>query len=221
VVNGVDVGTNNALYVTDSLRDGDTVQCLMTAVGSCRAPVGSNMLGMTVQPSPTVVVRPRDTVIAFGKSVGLVSVVAGPAVSYIWTPSVGLSNSGVADPVASPEVTATYRLTVSAVTGCSASDTAHIAVVRPLVLPNAFTPNGDGRNDVFRIPPGVGVALIRLAVYNRDGGRVFVTANVSQGWDGTVAGARQPAGLYVWTIDYIDLLARGRVQTSGTVMLIR
>ncbi len=221
VVNGVDVGTNNSLYVTDSLRDGDTVQCVMTAVGSCRAPVGSNILGMTVQPSPMVVVRPRDTVIAFGKSVGLVSVVTGPAVSYVWTPSVGLSNPGVADPVAAPEVTATYRLTVSAVTGCSASDTAHIAVARPFVLPNAFTPNGGGRNDVFRIPPGVGITLIRLAVYNRDGARVFITANVSQGWDGTVGGARQPTGMYVWTIDYTDLLTRGRVQMSGTVMLIR
>jgi gliding motility-associated-like protein len=220
-VNGVDVGTDNSLFVMDSLRDGDSVRCVMTAEGSCSAPVGSNMLEMTVQPSPTVAVQPADTVIAFGKSVGLVAVVAGPVQNYVWMPSVGLSNAGVADPVAMPEVTTTYRLTVSTVAGCSAWDTAHVGVVRPFGLPNAFTPNGDGRNDVFRIPPGVGVALIRLVVYNRDGGRVFMTTDAAQGWDGTVDGVRQPAGAYVWTAEYVDMLTGKRVQVNGTVVLVR
>lgn len=220
-VNGVYAGMDSVLFVTDSLKDGDSVRCVMTAAGSCSAPVASNTLGMTVQPSPTVVVRPADTVIAYGKSVGLVSVVTGPVVSNVWTPSVGLNNPGVADPLATPEVTTTYRLTVTGVGGCLAWDTAHIAVVRPFALPNAFTPNGDGRNDVFRVPPGVGIALIRLAVYDRGGGLVFSTNNAGQGWDGTFNGIRQPTAVYVWTIEYVDLLTTRRIQQSGTVMLVR
>jgi gliding motility-associated-like protein len=220
-VNGVDAGTDSVLFVTDSLQSGDVVSCIMTAAGSCSAPVGSNEIAMVVQPSPTVVVRPADTVIAYRQSVGLVSVVTGPAAGYQWTPAAGLSNALAADPVATPEVTTTYQLTVSAAGGCSASDTGRVAVTRPFALPNAFTPNGDGRNDVFRVPPGVGVGLVRFEVYNRLGGRVFMTTDVSQGWDGTVDGARQPAGVYVWVIEYVDLLTGKRVRVEGTVILVR
>jgi gliding motility-associated-like protein len=220
-VNGVDAGTDSVLFVTDSLQSGDVVSCIMTVAGSCSAPVGSNEITMVVQPSPTVVVRPSDTVIAFGQSVGLVSVVTGPVVSYLWTPAAGLNNALAADPVATPDVTTTYQLTVSAAGGCSVSDSGRVAVTRPFALPNAFTPNGDGRNDVFRIPPGVGIGLVRLVVYNRFGGRVFMTTDVSRGWDGTVDGVAQPAGAYVWAIEYMDLLTGKRVRVDGTVILVR
>jgi gliding motility-associated-like protein len=219
-VNGVDAGMDSVVFVTDSLTDGDVVNCVMTAPGSCSAPVGSNTLAMTVRPSPSVEVRPTDTVIAFGQSVGLVSVVMGPVATYQWTPAAGLNNAGVADPVATPEVTTTYRLTVAA-GGCSASDTVKIVVYRRFRLPNAFTPNGDGRNDVFRIPPGVEVGLIRFQVYNRNGLLVFSTVDAGGGWDGTFGGVRQPAGAYVWAIEYVDLHTGKRVQVDGTVMLIR
>jgi gliding motility-associated-like protein len=220
-VNGVDAGMDSVLFVTDSLADGGVVSCTMTAAGSCSAPVVSNPIVMTVQPSPAVVVRPADTVIAFGQSVGLVSVVTGPVASYRWTPAAGLNDPGVADPVATPVVTTTYRLTVAAAGGCSASDTVKVGVYRRFSLPNAFTPNGDGKNDVFRIPPGVDVGLIRFEVYDRLGGRVFMTTDLSQGWDGTLGGVMQPVGVYVWVIEYTDLLTGKRVQGSGTVLLIR
>jgi gliding motility-associated-like protein len=219
-INGVDAGTDSSVFVTDSLRDEDSVRCVMTAAGSCSAPVGSNVVVLTVRPAPTVVVWPVDTVIAFGKSVGMRSAVTGPVMSYVWIPSVGLNNPGVADPLATPEVTTTYRLTVSTAGGCSASDTVHISVVRPFALPNAFTP-GRGSNGVFRVPPGVGISLSRLAVYNRDGVLLFSSNNAGEGWDGSFNGVRQPAGVYVWEIGYVDLLTGGRVQVTGTVMLVR
>jgi gliding motility-associated-like protein len=219
-INGVNAGGDSVLFVTDSLHDGDSVSCLLTATGSCQAPVLSNAIAMMVQASPTVVVGPSDTAIAFGQSVELVSVVTGPVASYQWTPAAGLSNAAIAEPVATPAVTTTYMLTVGA-GGCSASDTVVVKVYRPFRLPNAFTPNGDGKNDVFRLPPGVGVQLIRLGVYNRNGERVFMTADPGAGWDGTVRGEKQPAGAYVWEIDYIDLLMGKRVRMNGTVMLVR
>lgn len=220
-VNGVDAGADSVFFVTDSLHDGDSVNCLLTATGSCQAPALSNTIAMLVLPSPTVLVRPMDTVIAVGKSVELVSAVTGPVTSYRWTPIGGLSSPGVADPVATPVVTTTYTLTVMGADGCSALDTAVVEVYRSLRMPNAFTPNGDGRNDVFRIPPGVGGALVWFEMFNRLGGRVFVTQDVGEGWDGTLGGVKQPAGAYVWDIEYIDQLTGKRVQASGTVLLIR
>jgi gliding motility-associated-like protein len=219
-INGVNAGVDSTLFITDSLHDADSVSCLLMATGSCQAPAPSNAIVMAVQPSPTVVVRP-DTVIAYGQSVGLISVVTGPVASYQWTPAAGLSNAAIAVPVATPDVTTTYTLTVAATGGCSASDTVVVKVYRPFRLPNAFTPNGDGKNDVFRVPQGVGVQLIRLAVYNRNGERVFMTSASDIGWDGTANGQKQPAGEYVWQIEYQDLLTGKKVGVKGTVLLIR
>jgi gliding motility-associated-like protein len=219
-VNGVAAGPDSVLFSTDSLRDGDVVSCVLMAPGSCRAPVPSNTIAMTVKPSPTVQVRP-DTAIAYGQSVLLNSVLGGPVAGYQWTPSVGLDNATLADPVASPEVTTMYRLTVAAGNGCKASDSVTVAVYRKFQLPNAFTPNGDGKNDVFRVPPGVGVRLVSMAVYNRLGEQVFRSARIDNGWDGTVGGQKQPAGVYIWAVEYVDLLTGKKIRLNGTVMLIR
>jgi gliding motility-associated-like protein len=193
----------------------------MTSVGSCAAPVGSNAIAMAVLASPGVKVRPADTVIAYGESVNLESVITGPVVDYQWTPAVGLSNASVADPVAKPAETTVYRLTVRSGDGCLALDSALVVVYRRFFLPNAFTPNGNGKNDLFRIPPGVGVGLIRFEVYDRGGVQVFFSSDASRGWDGTVGGVPQPAGVYVWVVAYTDLLTEKRLQAEGTVLLVR
>lgn len=219
-INGVNAGPDSSVFVTDSLGDGDVVSCILTVVSSCKAPVRSGPIAMTVLPSPRVEVRP-DTGIAFGQSLVLATVVGGPPPTYQWVPAAGLSSATVADPVAMPAVTTTYTLTVSAANGCAESDSVKISVYRRLALPGAFTPNGDGRNDVFRIPPGIDLQLGRFAVYNRAGERVFETGDIAQGWDGTLGGTRQPGGVYVWVIEYVDLLTEKRVRKTGTVVLVR
>lgn len=219
-INGVNAGQDSSLFVIDSIGDGDIVSCTLTVVSSCQAPVKSGPIAMTVLPSPTVDVRP-DTGIALGQSVLLATVVGGPPSTFQWVPVAGLSSATVSEPVAMPDVTTRYTLTVRSSNGCAASDSVKIGVYRRLALPGAFTPNGDGRNDVFRIPPGIDLQLGRFAVYDRSGERVFETGDVSQGWDGTVGGSRQPAGVYVWVIEYVDLLTGKRVRKTGTVVLIR
>lgn len=219
-VNGVPAGPDSVLFPADSLADGDVVSCVMTAAGSCRAPVASNPISMTVNPSPSVHVR-TDTAIAFGQSLVLSAVTTGPVAGYAWAPSTGLNSATAEDPVATPEVTTQYRLTVDAGNGCSAWDTVTVAVYRKFQLPNAFTPNSDGRNDVFRLPPGVGVRLISLIVYNRMGEQVFRTSQADEGWDGTAGGLKQPAGTYIWVIAYEDPLTGKRIHLKGTVLLVR
>lgn len=68
-------------------------------------------------------------------------------------------------------------------------------------MPSAFTPNGDGRNDVFRIPPTVQVPVKKFVIYSRWGQKVFESAISSQGWDGTFKGMQQPLGTYVYFIE--------------------
>jgi len=87
-------------------------------------------------------------------------------------------------------------------------------------LPNAFTPNGNGVNDVFRVLRSPYIDVTGFRVFNRWGVLVFSGSDRHPGWDGTFHGEPQPAGTYVWEVSYIDLLNIART-TQGAVLLIR
>lgn len=90
----------------------------------------------------------------------------------------------------------------------------------PFYIPSAFTPNGDGLNDIFRIAGANGQRLISLSVYNRYGQNIFSSENINKGWDGSYNDIKQPQGTYVYIIRYFDL--GGTLHTiKGTVVLIR
>ena len=89
-----------------------------------------------------------------------------------------------------------------------------------LVIPNAFTPNGDGVNDIFRIKYPFLVRSATMTVFNRWGQKVFESSDPAAGWDGTLNGLIQPMGNYVYFILYTDLNSAKR-KISGNVMLIR
>ncbi len=89
-----------------------------------------------------------------------------------------------------------------------------------LSVPNAFTPNGDGNNDIFRVLYDYPPVQFSLSIYDRHGMKIFASSDPSQGWDGTFRGLAQPIDAYVWTIHYSD--QRGVSHSlKGTVMLIR
>ena len=89
-----------------------------------------------------------------------------------------------------------------------------------ILMPNAFTPNTDGNNDIFRVPQSNRNKLIRLAVFNRFGQTVFESRDINKGWDGRWNNATQPAGTYIYTLEMMSL--DGRTFThKGTITLIR
>lgn len=89
-----------------------------------------------------------------------------------------------------------------------------------LVMPNAFTPNADGHNDLFNVKYPAMLRTFRLVVYNRFGQRVCDTSDPSKGWDGTWLGSPQPTGNYVWIISYVDILGTSK-RLSGNVLVVR
>ncbi|MFI5194633.1 MAG: gliding motility-associated C-terminal domain-containing protein [Chitinophagales bacterium] len=89
-----------------------------------------------------------------------------------------------------------------------------------LLFSNAFTPNHDGANDVFRLRYPGHVSNCQLQVFDRWGQRIFATEDASAGWDSSFGGSEQPVGTYSWITRYTDNNGQNRT-LSGTVVLIR
>ncbi len=220
-VNGADVGSNQPTYSTNNLTNLDVVSCILTSSLVCSSPTPSqNQVTMTVNPNPTVTLMP-DTIIALGQSIVLAASVIGPVTSYQWTPSTYLNNPNIDAPVATPQSVTTYQVLVTTNENCTASGKVTIGVYKTLTMPSSFTPNGDGINDIFRIPPSISVNINGFSVYDRWGRQVFFTKDPSVGWDGTAAGQVSPVGAYVWMIQYQDTITGKTILAKGTVMLIR
>lgn len=161
----------------------------------------------------------QDTLIAAGQPLQLT---ATGSTSFTWTPSNGLTNPYIADPVAILNNDQTYYLTTTSPEGCVDRDTVNIKVYNgpEFWIPNAFTPNNDGQNDVFKpIPAGI-PKIDYFRVFDRWGGEVFYSNQLFKGWDGTLNGKPMPIGTYVWAISGKDYLGR-LVERTGTVTLIR
>jgi gliding motility-associated-like protein len=120
------------------------------------------------------------------------------------------------------ENTIAYTVTVVSPNGCSQVETIVMRVLQPKVeIPNAFTPNGDGSNDAFRLAIIEGVVVLeRLEVYNRWGQKVYESTDAAAEWDGRTDGKDAPSDVYVYKIRY----RRGDgslVLDSGEVTLLR
>jgi len=143
--------------------------------------------------------------------------------SYLWTPSTGLNNPTISNPIAGLTSTTTYILTGTNNFGCKNSDTLTVNVTnagQPIfVLPNAFTPNGDRYNQCFGIQRWGNVTVHEFAIYNRWGQRVFSTKDPTKCWDGTINGKPQASGAYAYVITASSFC--GEVTKKGLVMLIR
>ncbi len=90
-----------------------------------------------------------------------------------------------------------------------------------LQLPNAFTPNADGLNDLFGPQNNSGAAMKHFRVFNRYGQTVFEGSVNKLLWDGTYKGIEQAPGSYLWTMEYMDPSSMKTISQRGTVQLIR
>lgn len=173
---------------------------------------------VTVQP-PVPAYAGNDTIAVLGQPHQLSS---SGGVSYLWSPSFPLNISTAQNPLATLTNDQLFVVKVTDIAGCIGYDSVFVQVYNGpnYYVPNAFSPNGDGLNDIFRaIPVGI-VSTDWFRVFNRFGQLVFETNQWLKGWDGKFKGKTQPVGTYVWVIKGID--KNGKViEMKGTVTLIQ
>lgn len=183
-------------------------------------------LTVTVNPKPILIAGTSQTIMA-GSSVLLTA--SGTNINfYTWTPASSLSCNTCATPIASPTENTVYHITVSNLFGCTAHDSVSINIRcenSQVFLPNTFTPNGDGLNDVFAVR-GVGLRnIVAFRIYNKWGNLVFERTDFSpndynNGWDGTFNNTPLGNDIFVYTVDAICITG-DLIQVKGDIALIK
>lgn len=163
---------------------------------------------------------PPDLVIDEGQSVQLT--ISGGGNSFQWQPADWLSDPRSANPFARPPEDVLYIITAQNDLGCADTDSVFIKVnaKSDLFIPSAFTPNNDGKNDIFKPTMSQQFRLVDFSIYNRWGQRVFITRQRDAGWNGKINGVLQDTGVYVWELR-VDDKNKQRHERRGTLLLIR
>jgi len=176
-------------------------------------------------PEPLTLTLDDPPPIELGRTVGLLPRVNKTAgLSYAWSSSAAepaLSCLDCSAPIARPVANTTYYLTVTDSAGCTAGDSLFVEVLpaEKIFVPNAFSPDGDGINDVFYIQGLAGSArILALRVFDRWGSLLYESPegelnDLTHGWDGTSRGRRLPQGVYLWAVELV--FADGRRKTLG------
>ena len=200
--------------------DSGTYSVTVTDNNNCTA---SDAVNVNFVPIPTVDLG-DDKLVYEGEYVGIFANINqgnGTGGTYNWQPDTLLNCINCQNVVAYAADTITYTLVYTDNYGCSASDavTLNVLPIGDIFWPNAFTPNGDGNNDVF-LPYGSGVKQITWQMFNRWGEKVFESNNFFYGCDGTYKGQPLPMGVYVYTAKVVLMNNKDR-KYKGSITLIR
>ncbi len=167
----------------------------------------------------------NDATIQWGEQITLNTVIVpsfhNEATNVFWTPNYSLTNDTIEQPIANPQLTTTYVVTIIDTMGCVSTDTVTITVQTDyeFYVPNAFSPNNDGTNETFR-PYGKNVKSIELRIYNRWGEKVYETNDINEGWDGKFKDKLCDPAVFVYTVE-AEFVDGYRQVYKGNLTLVR
>lgn len=177
--------------------------------------IAQDIISITHLPAPTVDAGPDQTIVGGANT----NLQASGAVTYYWFPGGDLTNANTASPLAEPGTTTTFCVGGADANGCADFDCMIVEVIPSdtVIIYNAFSPNGDGINDVFFIGNIKRFPENKLEVYNRNGKLVFQAARYANDWDGKIEGTELPAATYYVVLN----LGEGNGKAQGAVTIIR
>jgi gliding motility-associated-like protein len=173
-----------------------------------------NRVKVTVEVLPSTANAGLDVTIIRGQRTGLHG---KDGETYQWSPATGLSNSSIANPIATPVETTTYTLTVTSKLGCIYTDEVTVTVLPRIDPTNAITMNGDNINDNWVIRNIEYYPNNRVQIYTRWGALIYESFGYKEPWNGTHNGKALPFGAYYYIID----LGINESPVSGSITLIK
>lgn len=177
---------------------------------------------VTIMPPFKITELSNDTIIYYGDSIRLTAK-GENAYIWVWNPTRTIKDYSNETITVWPKESTVYTAIVFDEYGCKDSGQVKVQVLyQPkLMMPNAFTPNGDGLNDIFKIEGIQYEKLNSFQVFDRYGTKVFETTNINKGWDGTyLGGEKAAAGVYYYLIEMSNV-DRQTFQFKGDITLIR
>ena len=207
-------GLSNYNTFNPVARPGITTTYTITVKNGPCVSIDSSII--KVNPLPWVRAMPDSIMVLPGQTVTL-NVTGTPP--FTWTPATGLSCTECSSPSALIDSNRVYYIQVADSDGCYASDSIKIDVLPTLYIPDAFTPNGDGLNDIFR-PKFTGYKSIEVYIFDRWGQLIYHWATLDGGWDGTVNGRKVQEDTYVYLINAITYYGY-TYKKIGNVTVIR
>ncbi|MCS3801502.1 PKD domain-containing protein [Niastella sp. OAS944] len=192
-----------------------TVQLKVTNNANCTSQPVTKQVVVYLQPvidAGTSFTVPQGTVVQFNPTAN-----DSTSLSFIWSPATGLSNANKLRPLLQAMIDETYTLTATGEGQCTAADFLKVKILKPVNVPNAFTPNGDGVHDTWNITNLSDYPGCTVAVFNRYGQRVYYSSGYGTPWDGTVGGKPLPMATYYYVIH----LKNGFAPLSGSITIIR
>lgn len=184
------------------------------AVG-CKSDPLSKQVTVYLQPvidaGPSFVV-PQGTVLQLKPTANDSTVV-----SFVWSPSNNLSSANILRPMVNAISDQVYTLTAYGPGGCNATDQMSVKILKPVKIPNVFSPNGDGINDKWMISNLSDYPGAYVEIFNRYGQRIFYSSGYNDPWDGTYNGKPMPVATYY----YVITLKNGFEPLTGSVTIIR
>jgi gliding motility-associated-like protein len=213
---GTPYGRADGTNVTHVYDQGGTYTVALTLYTNhdCTSTVTKDLNIYEVKPAAG-----NDTIMTRGQQITLH---ASGGQYYQWSPPDGLSSSNIPDPLVTWNNDITYVLRVSNDQGCVGYDTIAIKYYTgpEMYVPNAFSPNGDGKNDYFRFIP-VGMSQYNFfRIFNRWGQLMYSSVDFHTGWDGTYNGQPVPVDTYVWILEGKDF-SGNIVKRTGTVTVVK
>ncbi|MFN4315992.1 MAG: PKD domain-containing protein [Chitinophagaceae bacterium] len=191
-----------------------TIQYLFTANNGCTATADQTIV---VNPTPMANAGPDKVVLEGGQVTLTPTLITDYPVSYLWTPATALNDPAQANAVASPTADIMYELTITSDQGCIGKDQVFVKILLAPVIPNIFSPNGDGVNDRWVIEHLESYPGCIVQLFNRYGQLVHRMVNYTTPWDGRINGRDAPVGTYYYVIDPRN----GRKPMTGFVDIIR
>jgi gliding motility-associated-like protein len=206
------VGQSGTYYITGAAAGGcASTQSVQVVVKVNKAPAGVRLAPVSTTANTPTQLTARDLGIGY---------------TYQWYPPVGINFSNIQNPTFNYNKDTTYTITLTPLDGtCPTVDTLTVKITNDTLLksalnvPNAWSPNGDGRNDKL-YPLTINMKELKyFRVYNRWGQLMFETSTLGAGWDGTFNGQPQVMDVYTWIVDATGLDGVHYKQAGNSILM--